>query len=70
MSKIVNAVENGENVVLARAGRPVARLIGIEVQTGTRLGYGAGKGHMWIGSDLDGPIPEIESAFAGNDVSG
>ncbi len=65
LSELLNAVEKGEDVVIARAGRPVARLIGIEIRTGIRPGYGACKGKMWIGPDFDDSTPELEAEFTG-----
>lgn len=40
-SQLLEMVERGEEVVVARNGRPVARLVGLQ-QTGTILGIGVG----------------------------
>jgi prevent-host-death family protein len=38
LSKLVEAAEAGEKVILARAGRPVAQIVRLERQAGIRLG--------------------------------
>jgi prevent-host-death family protein len=44
LSELLNLVERGEEVVIAKAGRPVARLVKIEPPTRRRLGFV--KGHL------------------------
>lgn len=43
LSKLIEAVEAGESVVLARAGRPIARIVRYEKRGGVRLGVLKGK---------------------------
>ncbi|MCG2623579.1 type II toxin-antitoxin system prevent-host-death family antitoxin, partial [Arthrobacter sp. I2-34] len=38
-SELLNLVENGEDVVIAKAGRPVARLVKIHPPAQRRLGF-------------------------------
>ena len=38
LSKLVEAAEAGEKVILARAGRPVAQIVRLERPRGVRLG--------------------------------
>jgi prevent-host-death family protein len=40
LSQLIEAVEAGEEVILARAGRPVARLTGLARSRGIRFGTG------------------------------
>lgn len=55
-SKLLDRVQSGEEVVIAKAGRPVARLVPF-VRPGKRpLGLDAGKG--FIAADFDAPLPE------------
>jgi prevent-host-death family protein len=42
LSKLVEAAEAGERVILARAGRPVAEIVRLERPSGIRLGTLAG----------------------------
>ncbi|MES2823903.1 MAG: type II toxin-antitoxin system Phd/YefM family antitoxin [Pseudomonadota bacterium] len=65
-SKLIEAVSQGERVIIARAGKPVAALVSIDVQPQVRK-PGALKGKMRIAEDFDMPLPEdISAAFEGN----
>lgn len=55
-SRLLDAVADGEDVVLARAGKPVARLVPY-VADGDGLRYGALKGRVRIARDFDAPLP-------------
>jgi prevent-host-death family protein len=65
LSKLVDLASSGTDVVIARAGKPVARLTGLKKQN--RLtGLGALKGKGWIAEDFDAPLPdEILAQFEG-----
>jgi prevent-host-death family protein len=56
LSKLVELVEAGEEVVIARAGRPVARLVRAEEPRRRRLG--AWDGQVWMADDFDAPLPD------------
>ncbi len=43
----------GEEVVIARAGRPIARLLPMNVKPQTKRRPGALKGKIWIAEDFD-----------------
>lgn len=43
LSQLVEAAEAGETVILARAGKPVARIVRLEPSRGVRLGGLKGK---------------------------
>jgi prevent-host-death family protein len=62
LSKLVELVERGERVVIARNGKPVAELIPYVEVSGRRTG-GQLKGKVWISPDFDAPSPEIEELF-------
>ena len=55
LSKLLERVEGGEEVVIARAGRPVARLVPYARPGKRVLGLDAGKGS--ISPDFDAPLP-------------
>ena len=65
LSDLLKRVEAGEDIVIARAGKPVVRLVPVEQRTGKRPGRGAAKGRMWVADNFDDPMPDIEAAFAG-----
>lgn len=56
LSKLLERVEAGEEVVIARAGRPVARLIPFARAGKRTLGRDAGRG--FIAPDFDAPLPD------------
>ena len=56
LSTLLAAVEGGEEIVIARAGVPVARLIPLN-DASPRL-IGIDDGHIWIADDFDRYIPE------------
>ncbi len=66
LSELLKQAEAGEDVVIARAGKPVVRLVLVKRRTGKRPGRGAAKGRMWIADNFDDPMPDIEAAFAGD----
>ncbi len=66
LSKLIEAVEAGEEIVLARAGKPVARLVGLQRDQVRKPG--GLKGEMWIAEDFDGPLPDdIQRFFEGEE---
>ena len=69
LSQLLRRVEAGEEVVIVRAGKPVARLVPFNVSSPRRpLGLDAGK--IWIADDFVAPLPEeILRAFEGRSSS-
>jgi prevent-host-death family protein len=63
LSELVAAAERGEEVLIARDGRPAARLVAVVKQhPPVRLGVLAGQ--IELANDFDAPLPEFE-AYAG-----
>ena len=64
-SKLIEAVANGHEIIIARAGKPAARLVPIETEN-TERRPGALKGQMRIADDFDAPLPaDLQLAFEG-----
>ena len=61
LSKLIAEVEAGGEVILARAGRPVARLCPVSSVTVSRL-FGAMKGQARTTDAFFDPLPEDELA--------
>ena len=61
LSRLLAQVEAGEEVVIARRGEPVARLIACK-PTGKRR-FGAMKGKIVVGDSAVEPLPEAELAL-------
>jgi len=59
LSKLIARVEAGEEVIIARRDKPVARLVAIDpVQPKRR--FGSMKGKVWVGPEFFEPLPEEE----------
>lgn len=68
LSRLLQRVAEGEEVVIARAGVPVARLVPVE-NTVKKRPVGFAKGEIWIADDFDGPLPDdILAGFTGETV--
>ena len=66
-SRLLQRVAAGEEIIIAKAGVPVARLIPVEPKAEPRkLGmYGDS---IWIADDFDAPLPdEIMASFLGEE---
>lgn len=61
-SELLNRVENGEEVTIARAGRPVARLVGLPGQAPPRV-PGLWQGKVKVIDDFSELDQEIEESF-------
>jgi prevent-host-death family protein len=66
LSRLVERAAAGEEIVIARGGRPMARLVPLERSRGPRQ-PGAYRGEMWIAPDFDELPDELASAFGGGD---
>ena len=62
LSALLVLVENGEEVVIARAGKPIARLTLVGRLAEPRK-PGALKGKIWTSPDFDDADPELERLF-------
>jgi prevent-host-death family protein len=61
LSRLVERVESGEEVVIARAGRPVARLVPLGRRTKPRV-LGSLRGQIRMAPDWDSPEVNAEIA--------
>ena len=65
LSRLLLAVEAGEEVVIARAGRPVARLVGL-APVAPRRRFGMLAGRYTVPEDFDAPLPDdVQALFEG-----
>jgi len=67
-SMLLQRVAGGEEVTIARAGVPVARLVPVDPGESKRpLGFA--KGTVWIADDFDAPLPEkLLNEFYGGEL--
>ena len=65
LSKLIARVAKGEEIVLAKAGKPVAKIVAFE-QTSKRREPGSARGLVKIYDNFDDPLPDdILDAFEG-----
>ena len=57
LSRLLERVERGEEIVIARAGVPVAKLVPLTPIAGTRGVLGKYRGQIWMSEDFDEPLP-------------
>lgn len=57
LSRLIEQVENGEDVVIARAGVPVARLVPVVIPANARP-LGTETGRLIIADDFDAALPD------------
>jgi prevent-host-death family protein len=63
-SKLVSRVEAGEEVIIARGGKPVAKLVPVALPKKVPAPFGFAKGSvLYIADDFDAPDPEFEDLF-------
>ncbi len=64
LSRLVERAAAGEEIVIAKAGRPLARLVPMAVRTAPRT-LGLLAGAVRIGPDFDAPLPaDLAAVFA------
>ena len=67
LSSLADRAAAGEEIVIAKSGRPMARLVPLDRRTAPRpLGWLAGQ--VRVGPDFDDPLPDdVMRAFEGLD---
>jgi prevent-host-death family protein len=68
-SRLLQRVANGEEVIIARAGVPVARLVPVEPEKPKVRPLGMDRDSIWIADDFDAPLPDdLLKAFYGGEL--
>lgn len=57
LSRLLAQVTAGEEIVISKSGKPVARLVPL-AQSGADRPLGLDQGKGWIADDFDAPLPE------------
>ncbi len=66
LSSLVERAAKGEEIVIAKAGKPKVRLVPVEPSGKGLRQPGGLKGKIWIADDFDDPLPDdILDAFEG-----
>lgn len=67
LSKLLQQVMLGEEVIIAKAGEPIAKLVPFQAKPVKRV-PGTAEGQLWIAPDFNAPLPpEILDAFEGKE---
>jgi len=62
LSRLVERVAAGEEMIIAKAGKPMARLVPLEKPMQNKREPGALKGKIWIAENFDAPMSAEELA--------
>ncbi|MDD5242169.1 MAG: type II toxin-antitoxin system Phd/YefM family antitoxin [Sulfuricella sp.] len=62
LSKLVEIASQGEEIIIAKAGKPIARLVPLENRVDKERKPGALRGRIRIAGDFDAPLTEGELA--------
>jgi prevent-host-death family protein len=63
LSRLIARVVRGEEITLAKAGRPVAKIVPIAPHVVRRV-PGTARGRITVASDFDSPLPkELQKRF-------
>ena len=57
LSRLLEQVEEGEEIVIARAGKPIARIVPL-VPTGPKRKLGILEGQYTVADNIDDPLPD------------
>ena len=66
LSRLLQRVEQGEEIVIGRAGSPTAKLVPYRPARDPRQG-GQWKGQIWMAEDFDELPADLTDAFHGED---
>lgn len=66
LSRLVQEALSGKEVILARAGTPLVRLVPVDGPPPKRT-LGMDAGQIVLADDFNAPLPDLESAFYGDD---
>ena len=64
LSRLIQQVSDGEEIVIAKAGKPIARLVAYAQSTGPRT-PGCWRGQVCMADDFDETPKEIIDSFYG-----
>jgi prevent-host-death family protein len=65
-SRLVERAAAGEEIIIGKAGKPVARLVPYTAPKPPKRKPGSWKGKVWMSPDFDAADKEIEAMFMGD----
>ena len=63
-SELINAVIEGSEILIAKAGKPVAKIVSLE-KSKPKIKFGLLKGKYTISEDFEAPLPDDMMGFFG-----
>ncbi len=63
LSRLLQRVEAGEEITIARGDTPIARLV--PIASSRAAAQGMDQGRIWMADDFDAPDLELEALFEG-----
>jgi prevent-host-death family protein len=67
LSKLIEQVLAGQEVIIGKAGKPVAKLVPYTQDTSPRkLGAGQWQGKIWVADDFDNLPDDVLNLFTGD----
>lgn len=67
LSRLLEAVERGEEVVIARAGQPIATLATYRPPRRKIAPPGGMEGEIWMADDFDEPVNDLFDCLKGDE---
>ena len=68
LSKLLNRVMAGEEIVIAKAGKPVARLVPVRAELAGKRVPGIDQGQLWMADDFDSMSEADLAEWYGSDL--
>ena len=68
LSKLVACAEQGEEIIIARNGKPAARLAPLAPVAKPRIRFGGMKGKIWVADDFDELPEDLLAAFNDGEI--
>lgn len=68
LSKLIEKTLAGEDIIIAKAGKPVAKVVAYKEEKLKPRKFGLWKGKVWISDDFDNEDPEINKLFYEGDI--
>jgi prevent-host-death family protein len=65
LSRLIERVQRGEEIIIGKAGRPVAKLVPFRADLKPRKPGGSWRGKVWMADDFDELTESLAAAFRG-----
>jgi prevent-host-death family protein len=63
LSRLILQAEAGEEIIIARAGKPAVKLVPVAAVKSRKFKAGALKGRLFVPDNFSDPDPELEALF-------